>query len=238
MSVFRAYARDDASRARHQLLARDAVTCITSATSRRSSGLMGIAYIFLGMFTDKLQRGLREPTHDLWRFVRGHVLELRRHRARRPGNYSWAASNLGSERKWGLLIVIWIALILHARWGGMVKHRGIAVLSVWASSSVMVVVRHEFPRRGLHSYGFRRDDGVAYHDRHGFPGDRGVSWCPRICAKARRRHRQGATRHEQFDRHFDSPFAREDIGCGAQTGNASANPHLLRDFRYNGYGIS
>jgi hypothetical protein len=73
-------------------------------------------------------------------------------------DYSWG-------RFWGwdpkengaLLIVIWIALILHARWGGMVKHRGIAVLSVlgivvtswsWFGTNFLGV--------GLHSYGFRQ----------------------------------------------------------------------------------
>jgi ABC-type transport system involved in cytochrome c biogenesis permease subunit len=46
-------------------------------------------------------------------------------------DYSWG-------RFWGwdpkengaLLIVIWCALILHARWGGLVKHRGLAILAV------------------------------------------------------------------------------------------------------------
>ncbi len=71
-------------------------------------------------------------------------------------DYSWG-------RFWGwdpkengaLLIVIWCALILHARWGGMVKHRGIAVLAVlgnivtswsWFGTNFLGV--------GLHSYGF------------------------------------------------------------------------------------
>jgi cytochrome c-type biogenesis protein CcsB len=71
-------------------------------------------------------------------------------------DYSWG-------RFWGwdpkengaLLIVIWCALILHARWGGMVKQRGIAVLAVlgnivtswsWFGTNFLGV--------GLHSYGF------------------------------------------------------------------------------------
>jgi len=73
----------------------------------------------------------------------------------------WADDSWG--RFWGwdpkengaLLIVIWNALILHARWGGMVKTRGIAVLSVfgnivtswsWFGVNQLGV--------GLHSYGF------------------------------------------------------------------------------------
>ncbi len=71
-------------------------------------------------------------------------------------DYSWG-------RFWGwdpkengaLLIVIWCALILHARWGGMVKTRGLAILAVlgnivtswsWFGTNFLGV--------GLHSYGF------------------------------------------------------------------------------------
>jgi ABC-type transport system involved in cytochrome c biogenesis permease subunit len=73
----------------------------------------------------------------------------------------WAADSWG--RFWGwdpkengaLIIVIWNALILHARWAGLVKHRGIAVLSVvgimvtgwsWIGTNQLGV--------GLHAYGF------------------------------------------------------------------------------------
>jgi hypothetical protein len=53
------------------------------------------------------------------------------------------------------LIVLWNALILHARWGGMVQQRGMAVLAVggniitswsWFGVNMLGV--------GLHSYGF------------------------------------------------------------------------------------
>jgi len=73
----------------------------------------------------------------------------------------WANDSWG--RFWGwdpkengaLMIVLWTALILHARWGGMVRSRGIAVLSVfggiitawsWFGVNQLGV--------GLHSYGF------------------------------------------------------------------------------------
>jgi ABC-type transport system involved in cytochrome c biogenesis permease subunit len=73
----------------------------------------------------------------------------------------WADVSWG--RFWGwdpkengaLLIVIWCALILHARWGGLVKQRGIAVLAVlgnivtawsWFGTNLLGV--------GLHAYGF------------------------------------------------------------------------------------
>ncbi len=79
----------------------------------------------------------------------------------------WADDSWG--RFWGwdpkengaLLIVIWNALVLHARWGGMIQRRGLAVLAIfgnvvtawsWFGVNAMGV--------GLHSYGFRA--GMAY----------------------------------------------------------------------------
>lgn len=73
----------------------------------------------------------------------------------------WADDSWG--RFWGwdpkengaLIIVLWNALVLHARWGGMVKERGLAVLAVggnivtawsWFGVNELGV--------GLHSYGF------------------------------------------------------------------------------------
>jgi ABC-type transport system involved in cytochrome c biogenesis permease subunit len=72
----------------------------------------------------------------------------------------WADQSWG--RFWGwdpkengaLLVVLWNALILHARWAGMVKQRGVAVLAVggnivtvwsWFGTNLLPV--------GLHSYG-------------------------------------------------------------------------------------
>ncbi|MFH1300324.1 MAG: cytochrome c biogenesis protein CcsA, partial [Planctomycetota bacterium] len=77
----------------------------------------------------------------------------------------WADDSWG--RFWGwdpkengaLIIVLWNALVLHARWGGMVKDRGLAMLSIggnivtswsWFGVNELGV--------GLHSYGFT--DGV------------------------------------------------------------------------------
>src|SRR5437588_1117538 len=82
----------------------------------------------------------------------------------------WADQSWG--RFWGwdpkengaLLIVIWNALILHARWGGLVKQRGLAVLAMvgnmvtgwsWFGTNQLSV--------GLHAYGFNKTlaDGLA-----------------------------------------------------------------------------
>ena len=73
----------------------------------------------------------------------------------------WADDSWG--RFWGwdpkengaLIIVLWNALILHARWGGMVREKGLAMLAVignittawsWFGVNELGV--------GLHSYGF------------------------------------------------------------------------------------
>src|ERR1041384_468687 len=138
------------------------VTCITLGyVSAFVAGLMGIAYIFLGIFTPMLRK---EGAANLARMTYGVLC---------AGMFlSFVGTVLGglwADYSWGrfwgwdpkengaLLIVIWIALILHARWGGMVKHRGIAVLSVlgiiitswsWFGTNFLGV--------GLHSYGFRQ----------------------------------------------------------------------------------
>src|SRR5438445_5825722 len=74
----------------------------------------------------------------------------------------WADQSWG--RFWGwdpkengaVMIVIWNALILHARWGGIVKHGGMAVLGIlgnmitawsWFATSKLSV--------GLHADGFK-----------------------------------------------------------------------------------
>jgi hypothetical protein len=73
----------------------------------------------------------------------------------------WADQSWG--RFWGwdpkengaLLIVIWCALILHARWSGLVRTRGMALLAIGGN---MVTAWSWFGTNqlqvGLHSYGF------------------------------------------------------------------------------------
>jgi ABC-type transport system involved in cytochrome c biogenesis permease subunit len=73
----------------------------------------------------------------------------------------WADQSWG--RFWGwdpkengaLLIVIWSAIALHSRWGGLAKDRGIAALAIggnivtawsWFGTNLL--------QEGLHSYGF------------------------------------------------------------------------------------
>ena len=76
----------------------------------------------------------------------------------------WADDSWG--RFWGwdpkengaLMIVLWNAVLLHSRWAGMVKQRGIAVLAVLGC--VVTIWSWEGVNQlgeGLHSYGFSSD---------------------------------------------------------------------------------
>jgi ABC-type transport system involved in cytochrome c biogenesis permease subunit len=136
------------------------VTCVALGyTATFVAGALGIAYIVTGVFTpfldDKLSKGLAKAVYGTICFATllsftGTVL-----------GGIWADQSWG--RFWGwdpkengaLLIVLWNALSLHARWGGMIKQRGLAVLAVggnivtawsWFGVNMLGV--------GLHSYGF------------------------------------------------------------------------------------
>jgi ABC-type transport system involved in cytochrome c biogenesis permease subunit len=136
------------------------VTCVTMGyTATFVAGFLGVAYVLGGVVTPWLSKATAKTlTQMLYGVVcfatlmsfTGTVL-----------GGIWADQSWG--RFWGwdpkengaLLIVIWNALILHARWGGMVKQRGMAVLAVignmvtgwsWFGTNQLGV--------GLHAYGF------------------------------------------------------------------------------------
>jgi ABC-type transport system involved in cytochrome c biogenesis permease subunit len=136
------------------------VTCVTLGYSITFvAGFIGMVFIFTGLFTRAMNRNLLKSLGQmlygticcatLLSFV-GTVL-----------GGIWADQSWG--RFWGwdpkengaVLIVIWNALILHARWGGMVKQRGMAVLAVLGN---MVTAWSWFGTNqlgvGLHAYGF------------------------------------------------------------------------------------
>jgi len=125
-----------------------------------AAGLLGVGYILAGLFspglTSQVGRVLYRMMYGIlcfaifFSFV-GTVL-----------GGLWADDSWG--RFWGwdpkengaLIIVLWNALVLHARWGGLVKERGLAVLAVggnivtawsWFGVNLLSV--------GLHSYGFK-----------------------------------------------------------------------------------
>lgn len=136
------------------------VICVTFGyVATFVAGCMGLVYLvgslFLTSFDKDVRRGVSWITYGIVCFALllsffGTVL-----------GGLWADDSWG--RFWGwdpkengaLLIVLWNALILHARWGGMIRERGLALLALggnivtcwsWFGVNELGV--------GLHSYGF------------------------------------------------------------------------------------
>jgi ABC-type transport system involved in cytochrome c biogenesis permease subunit len=123
------------------------------------AGLIGIIYIFRGLFSTSFDEA---TSKSLGRMMYGVVCFATL--------FSLVATILGgiwADQSWGrfwgwdpkengaLLIVLWNAIVLHARWGGYARERGMAVLAVfgnvitslsWFGVNMLGV--------GLHSYGF------------------------------------------------------------------------------------
>jgi ABC-type transport system involved in cytochrome c biogenesis permease subunit len=136
------------------------VTCVTIGyVATFVAGFLGILFILRGVLTPSLDR---DALKTLGQMIYGVVCFATL--------FSFTGTVLGgiwADQSWGrfwgwdpkengaLLIVLWNALILHARWGGMVKQRGMAVLAVvgnmvtgwsWFGTNQLGV--------GLHAYGF------------------------------------------------------------------------------------
>jgi ABC-type transport system involved in cytochrome c biogenesis permease subunit len=141
------------------------VTVTTGYASTFLAGFLAIIYIVRGLFT----RSLDPRTADsLARMVYGIVCFATL--------FSFVGTMLGgiwADQSWGrfwgwdpkengaLLIVIWNAIILHCRWGGLVRARGLMALAVfgnvvtawsWFGTNMLGI--------GLHSYGFT---SAAFH---------------------------------------------------------------------------
>jgi len=123
------------------------------------AGFLAIAYVVLGIFTRLLTR---ETAKKLTGMVYGIICFATL--------FSFVGTVLGgiwADQSWGrfwgwdpkengaLLIVLWCALILHARWGGLIRQRGIMAMAIfgnaitafsWFGVNMLGV--------GLHSYGF------------------------------------------------------------------------------------
>jgi len=123
------------------------------------AGFLAIIYILRGLFTTTLST---ETAKSLARMVYGIVCFATL--------FSFVGTVLGgiwADQSWGrfwgwdpkengaLLIVLWNATILHARWGGLVRERGLMNLAVfgnivtswsWFGVNMLGI--------GLHSYGF------------------------------------------------------------------------------------
>ncbi len=123
------------------------------------AGMLGVLYVLRGVFTRSLTPDVEK---NLGRMIYGTLCF--------GIFFSFVGTVLGglwADDSWGrfwgwdpkengaLMIVLWNALVLHARWGGMVKDRGTAVLVIggnivtswsWFGVNELGV--------GLHSYGF------------------------------------------------------------------------------------
>jgi ABC-type transport system involved in cytochrome c biogenesis permease subunit len=136
------------------------VTCVTMGyMTTLVGGVLGLIYIVGGMFTN----GLRGE-------VGKHVAGMMYGSLCFAMLLSFTGTVLGgiwADQSWGrfwgwdpkengaVLVVIWNALILHARWAGLIKARGLAVLAVvgcmwtvwsWFGTNQLGI--------GLHAYGF------------------------------------------------------------------------------------
>ncbi|MBI3410389.1 MAG: cytochrome c biogenesis protein CcsA [Planctomycetes bacterium] len=136
------------------------VVCVTFGyTATFVAGFLAMKFVLLGVFTRALQN---DGIATLSKMIYGVICfaTLLSFTGTVLGGI-WADQSWG--RFWGwdpkengaLLIVLWNALILHARWGGIVKQRGMAVLAVggnivtgwsWFGTNLLGI--------GLHSYGF------------------------------------------------------------------------------------
>ncbi len=140
-------------------LATHVVTMVVGYSAAFLAGFLAIIYVFRGRFT----RSLDSKTADsLTNMVYGVVCFATL--------FSFVGTVLGgiwADQSWGrfwgwdpkengaLILVLWTSLILHARWGGLVKQRGLMALAIfgnivtawsWFGVNMLGV--------GLHSYGF------------------------------------------------------------------------------------
>lgn len=136
------------------------VVCITLGyATTYMAGMFGVMYLLLGVATPSLTPKMSK---ELVRMIYGTLCF-----ATFFSFWGTVLGGLWADDSWGrfwgwdpkengaLIIVLWNALVLHARWGGMVRDRGLAVLAVignivvswsWFGVNELGV--------GLHSYGF------------------------------------------------------------------------------------
>jgi ABC-type transport system involved in cytochrome c biogenesis permease subunit len=140
-------------------LATHVVAITTGYAAMFLAGMLAIIYVVRGVFT----RSLKKQTADsLARMTYGVVCFATL--------FSFVGTVLGgiwADQSWGrfwgwdpkengaVLIVLWCAIILHARWGGFIRQRGLMIMAIfgnivtsfsWFGVNMLGV--------GLHSYGF------------------------------------------------------------------------------------
>jgi ABC-type transport system involved in cytochrome c biogenesis permease subunit len=145
-------------------LATHVVVVTLGYASTFMAGLLGVTYVLLGLFTPllKYKSGNLELGKVLAKMTYGIVCFA--------ALFSFTGTVLGgiwADQSWGrfwgwdpkengaLIIVLWNAAILHARWGGMIRERGLMnmvifgnIVTSWSWFGVNML------GIGLHSYGF------------------------------------------------------------------------------------
>jgi ABC-type transport system involved in cytochrome c biogenesis permease subunit len=140
-------------------LATHVVAITTGYSAMFLAGMLAIIYVIRGVFTRSLKK---ETADSLARMTYGVVCFATL--------FSFVGTVLGgiwADQSWGrfwgwdpkengaVLIVLWCAIILHARWGGFIRQRGLMVMAIfgnvvtsfsWFGVNMLGV--------GLHSYGF------------------------------------------------------------------------------------
>jgi ABC-type transport system involved in cytochrome c biogenesis permease subunit len=140
-------------------LATHVVAITTGYSAMFLAGMLAMIYIVRGVFTRSLKR---ETADSLARMTYGVVCFATL--------FSFVGTVLGgiwADQSWGrfwgwdpkengaVLIVLWCAIILHARWGGFIRQRGLMIMAIfgnvvtsfsWFGVNMLGV--------GLHSYGF------------------------------------------------------------------------------------
>ncbi len=122
------------------------------------AGFLGVLYILTGVFSPRLDKKTAKHLADQIHLVTCVALLLSFFGTVLGG--LWADDSWG--RFWGwdpkengaLMIVLWNAVVLHARWGGVVRQRGLAALAIIGT----IVVTWSFYgvnelEVGLHQYG-------------------------------------------------------------------------------------
>jgi cytochrome c-type biogenesis protein CcsB len=141
------------------------------------AGVLGIIYVIIGVFTPNLTRPVAPASAGKTASTAAERGELGKSLNRMIYGilcfatlFSFVGTVLGgiwADQSWGrfwgwdpkengaLIIVLWNALVLHARWGGLVRERGLANMAIvgnivtswsWFGVNMLGI--------GLHSYGF------------------------------------------------------------------------------------
>ena len=135
------------------------VAITTGYSAMFLAGMLALIYVIRGVFTRSLTKGTAD---SLARMTYGVVCFATL--------FSFVGTVLGgiwADQSWGrfwgwdpkengaVLIVLWCAIILHARWGGFIRQRGLMIMAIfgnvvtsfsWFGVNMLGV--------GLHSYGF------------------------------------------------------------------------------------